>query len=910
LNNSIGYPCNNPEPLNHTVHFFGARSLAAYPVSRDNFTMVRRLLLRYYFLALVTTIFYIILSYLPVGTLATETTTWNLSSTGSHPQTLFQQGRELYEVDRFLEAIDVLKQAAESYQTQGEQVRQAMVLSNLSLVYKELYRLPDAVQAVNESLALLNASGSDSAENSHDRIQVLAQALEIQGGLQFELGQSEQALNTWQQAERTYARLNDDHGVVRSRINQAQALQVLGFYRQALTMLTEVNQKLQTQPDSFTKAVELRSLGEILQLTGDLEQSHQVLRTSLSVAQQLQLSEEIGATLLSLGNTTKLQQDTEAAIAYYQQAAELAPALLTRVQARINQFGLQLDREWPAIETLVSEITTELASLPVSQSTVYAHIHFAQSLLRYHNSEQVVDAETFEPIAQILATAVEQARRLGDQRAEAYALGTLAGLYEQTEQWTEAETLTHQALLLAQTVNAPDVAYRWHWQLGRLLKRQENIDGAIVAYSAAIEELQSIRNDLVAMNRDVQFSFRDSVEPVYRQTVELLLQSQSLTPNEQMLDKARQTIEALQLAELDNFFREACLNAETIFLDEIVDQNNPTSAIFYPIILPEQLHVIVKIPEQPLRHYTVKRSQTEVDAIVTQLRYLITEPETLEDVKSLSQAIYQWLIQPIVSELDQSNVDTLVFILDGALRNIPMAVLYDGSQYLIEKYAIALSPSLQLLNPQPLSKERLQVLAAGLMQPPPEFQGFSPLPAIQSEFDRMSEIGILTTTLLDQNFTRQTLENQINSTPFNVIHLATHGQFSSRAEETFVLAADGPINVTQFDTFLRRRDETRPDPVELLVLSACQTAAGDHRATLGLAGVAVRAGARSTLASLWNIGDRSTSILIGEFYRELVNSKVSKAKALRRAQVTLMKNYPNYSRPSFWAAYVLIGNWL
>jgi CHAT domain-containing protein len=123
------------------------------------------------------------------------------------------------------------------------------------------------------------------------------------------------------------------------------------------------------------------------------------------------------------------------------------------------------------------------------------------------------------------------------------------------------------------------------------------------------------------------------------------------------------------------------------------------------------------------------------------------------------------------------------------------------------------------------------------------------------------------------------------------------------------LAADGPINVTQFDTFLRRRDETRSQAIELLVLSACQTAAGDNRATLGLAGAAVRAGARSTLASLWNIGDRSTAILIGEFYRELAN-QVTKAEALRRAQVTLLKQYPNYSRPSYWAAFVLIGNWL
>jgi len=112
------------------------------------------------------------------------------------------------------------------------------------------------------------------------------------------------------------------------------------------------------------------------------------------------------------------------------------------------------------------------------------------------------------------------------------------------------------------------------------------------------------------------------------------------------------------------------------------------------------------------------------------------------------------------------------------------------------------------------------------------------------------------------------------------------------------------------DYLLRSRDQRRAEAIELLVLSACQTATGDNRAALGLAGVAVRAGARSTLASLWRINDRSTAIFIGEFYRELAHSKVTKAEALRRAQVALFKNYPNYSRPGYWAPFVLVGNWL
>jgi CHAT domain-containing protein len=153
-------------------------------------------------------------------------------------------------------------------------------------------------------------------------------------------------------------------------------------------------------------------------------------------------------------------------------------------------------------------------------------------------------------------------------------------------------------------------------------------------------------------------------------------------------------------------------------------------------------------------------------------------------------------------------------------------------------------------------------------------------------------------------------QSAVNTTTFNILHLATHGQFSSRPENTFILAADGPINVLQFDNLLRHQDETRSEGLSMLILSACQTAAGDNRAALGLAGVSVKAGARSTLASLWHISDKSTAILVGEFYRELVQNKVTKAEALRNAQIKLLRDYPNYSRPGYWAPYVLVGNWL
>ncbi|MGB3641642.1 MAG: CHAT domain-containing protein [Rivularia sp. (in: cyanobacteria)] len=807
-----------------------------------------------------------------------------------------QQGKKLYQSGQFAESINVLQQVVANYRDRGDGLKQAVALSNLALAYQKFGKLNQAQEAITQSLELFGIN-QNSTQNSS-----VAKILDIQGSIQLDLGKAEEALKTWQNSESIYKKINNQNGVVNSRINQATAWQVLGFYRRSLTILTALQQEAQTQPNSINKAIELRSLGDALQLAGDLKQSRKILNQSLEIAQKLNSLQDVSAALFSLGNTARVERKFEDAIALYQKAADITPNPITKVRATINQLNLLVNNgNTEAAKALLPQITTQLNNLPPSQTNIYARINLVQSLLKLNTKP--------ETIAQISATAVQQAKNLADKRAESFALGTLGSVYEKTKQFSNAEKLTKLALNIAQTINAPDISYRWHWQLGRLLKQQGKIESAIASYDSAVNDLQTLRSDLVAVNRDVQYSFRESVEPVYRESVALLLRSQQNNKSEKTLDKARQRIESLQLAELDNYFRQACIDTQKVVLDKVVDEDNPTAAIIYPIILPQQLEVIVKIPNQPLRNYTINKSQSEVEKLLTTLREDLLEPDRVEEVQSRSKEVYDWLIKNIESDLQKSGVETLVFVLDGALRNIPMAILYDGEQYLVEKYAVALSLGLQLLTPKPLTEEPLKVLAAGLVEPPPEFNMFPPLPGIESEFNLINKAGVSSKQLLDKEFTITTLEKNVNTTPFNILHLATHGQFSSQPEKTFILAADGAINVTQFDSLLRRRDESRSQDLEMLVLSACQTAAGDNRATLGLAGVSVKAGARSTLASLWNVNDESTAILMGEFYRQLANTKVTKAEALQRAQVKLLE-HPNYERPQFWAPYVLVGNWL
>jgi CHAT domain-containing protein len=815
---------------------------------------------------------------------------------------LLEQGKALYNAGRFAEAVKLLRQAVSTYQKQGDTLSQAVALSNLSLTYQQLGAWNEAQQSIKDSLKL---QGFIKSGDSPKATSILAQTLDIQGRLLLSMGKTEDALSIWQQATEIYRKVDDKSGITRSLINQSQALRSLGLYRRAQQTLENVEKTLQPQPDSQQKTIALRALGEAMQQAGSLQQSQLVLEKSLEIAQRLQSPTDIAATLFSLGNNARAKQQKPKAILFYQQAVKVSPTPLLSSQALLNYFALLIeDKQIDQAKNLIPSIQSQLKQLPPSRSSIYAQINFAQNLVKLPNSPSPLPTPH-----SLLATTIQQSRSIGDKKAEAYALGSLGSLYEKTQQWQEATKLTEQALLLAQSNNAPEISYRWQWQLGRLLKTQGDTQGALASYDAAVQTLESLRSDLVKVNQEVQFSFRDSVEPVYRESVELLLQSQGGKANEKILDKARQRMEALQLAELDNFFREACLQGQKVLLDEIVDRDNPTAAILYPIILPNELQVIVKIPKQPLLNYSIKISQAEVEKTVAKLRQNLLKPYAIQAVETESQQIYNWLIKPIESELGKSKVNTLVFVLDGPLRNLPMSSLYDGKQYLIEKYAIALSVGLQLFSPKPLVRQQLNALTAGLTQPPPDFSQFPPLPGIKSEFNLINQAGVKTTTLLDGQFTSKALENKVNNTPFNVVHLATHGEFSSRAENTFILAADRAINVIEFDNILRSRDETQPEAVELLVLSACQTATGDNRAALGLAGAAVRAGARSTVASLWQIDDASTAMFMGAFYKELKNANITKAEALRRAQLHLL-NHPNYNVPSFWSAYVLIGNWL
>ncbi|MEO1685412.1 MAG: CHAT domain-containing protein [Cyanobacteria bacterium J06631_12] len=682
-----------------------------------------------------------------------------------------------------------------------------------------------------------------------------------------------------------------------------------------------------------------------------------------------QITLELGHTLRSLshraitiGKVSEARAYSEQAIAYYSATAANPPTYAPsrqryrwlQTQAQLNQLSFLIESGqiaaagdlWPQID-----LQADLNSLAPGRDRTEAHISYAHSLnclqspasvtcvrTEWQNADATAqennDPESRTPenrtqenkqpaqeqlqwqaIAEVLTAAIQQAQALTDPLLESYAVGELAHTYELAKQPDDAIPLTQQALGLLEGKQAPEAAYRWEWQLGRLYNNQsQNPAFAKSAYQQALTSLDAVRQNLLLTNPQAQFSFRDDVEPLYREFVALLLKQPS-APEEQSsegqnigasLSLVVKTLDALQLTELENFL--GCNLSQLVNLNE--ERIDPKAAKIYPILLPEQLAIVVDIPDQPLSLQTVSVSQATVEQTLKALRQNLTLPGKTPAVLASANQLYQWLIAPIEPLLSENEqIETLVFVSDGPLRNVPMGALYDGQQYLIEKpYAIAIAPQLSLFAPRTTSQQ-LQVLTGGISIPQTiRGQQFPSIELLQAELDQIPAQLTAAPPLLNESFTKANIEQQLKREQYNTIHWKTHGVFSSDPNETFLVTYQDGITANELSALVQSARVQQAEPIELLVLSACETAQGDRQAVLGLAGMAVRAGTRSALSTLWRADDRANTRLMDYFYQGL-NDGLTKAQALQRSQRALLTQ-EGYPAPYYWASYVLVGNWL
>jgi len=722
----------------------------------------------------------------------------------------------------------------------------------------------------------------------------LAETRMEDGAKAFARGAFVEAVAAWKEAAAINEKAKQPERQADALLNLGQAYHALGQRQLAMDSL-ENGLALAKAPERRMKIK--AALGAVSAFSRHDERAETLLRESLEEARKLGDADTVASILNDLGNLLVAQGHAGDAIRTYEEAAGKAADPLLAAKAFANlasaapngQMAGQANRR--ALQTL--------AKLPDTHDKAALLLTIGRTWSRHKEGEDALAAWKH---------AGEIALRIGDDLTRSYAIGFLGELLEGSGHHEDAMKFTREAAFLAQKTHSSDALFRWEWQKGRLFTRLGDAPAAIESYRRAITALDPIRHDIAIGfgNANRGSSFREAVGPLFFQMADLLLQRAAHETDpaqvQASLREARDTVELLKSAELVDYFQDDCVNllrSKTAGIERI----SPTAAIIYLIPLPNRTELLLGTSDG-LQRFPIGVGEQELTAVIRTFRRKL-ETRTTYEYLTEGRKLYDWLVRPMESTLAQHGVDTLVFVPDGALRTIPLSALHDGRAFLINRYAVAVTPGATLTDPHAMERKSAHILLGGLSEP---VQGFQPLAFVPQELDSIRKLhgG---TVMLDQQFLTSRVGDKFRGEQYSIVHFASHGSFDRNAHDSFVLTHDSKMTLDDLERFIRP-GQFRGRPVELVTLSACQTAAGDDRAALGMAGIAVKSGARSAVASLWFTNDQASSQLIAKFYEYMWQEPgISKAQAMQKAQLSMLDTFA-YRHPCYWAPYLVIGNWL
>lgn len=698
----------------------------------------------------------------------------------------------------------------------------------------------------------------------------------------------------------------------RTLARNAERYQALGKYQPAVDQLQQALQLAGQAEDRAWAARLYGQLGGALLALQQLDAAEQALQSGLAITATLAVPDTEAALRNNLGLLLQQQRRYPAAMSEFRRVVELAgqtgnQGLLAKAALSAAETELLLGGEAADVAAWTDQSARASARLAPGRTRAYLLIRNARILGQLEASAAAGRAAWQVTAAERLQQAAEAADAVNDPRAAALAYGYLGELYEQQQRYAEALMLTDTAVFRTQQIQAAELRYRWEWQQARLYKALGQDEQALAAYRRAAATLQSIRAEFTASSEQIAASFREDASPLFLQLADLLLRRSEAVPDrtqqQALLKEARETVELLKTTELQDYFQDDCVAAVRARIRELDETIVPGTAVLYPIVLPDRLELLLSL-QSGLVRYPVPVSGAVLEEQVHRFRQLLEKRTTRQYLRQ-AQQLYKWLIRPLEGDLAGNAVGTLVIVPGSALRAVPIAALHDGEDFLIRRYAVAMTPSLRLTDPRPIRRQDMTLLLNGLTE---SVQGFPPLLHVSSELESIR--GLYGGDVYrDQSYLKERVQQELIDKQYSIVHFATHGQFSGKVKDSFILTYDGRISMDDLEEFVGASWFREEKPVELLTLSACETAAGDDTAALGLASVAIKAGARSALASLWSINDQASSELVSLFYKQLQDPELSKAQALQLAQVSFLDDL-RYRHPSYWAPFLLIGNWL
>ena len=544
--------------------------------------------------------------------------------------------------------------------------------------------------------------------------------------------------------------------------------------------------------------------------------------------------------------------------------------------------------------------------------------------------------------------ALTQYEKVGDRAGIGVALSNLGRAYSNIGKQPEAITNYQKALNIAKEVRDRSTESVVLTNIGDLLTQQKQIELAIAFLKQSVNVRESIRQSIRMLPREDRAAYKQSVSYTYRHLAKLLLQ-------QNRINEAIQILDLLKVQELQDYLRDVKGNDRTsagitLFAPEQsvintdvkslingspltaqiqqaaiqqqsslitsrslianVQKFGDRAALFYPLLFEDRLFLIL-LPAKsaPVLRSIAVQSQEFTNLLQTFRADLQDAGST--DVKESATQLYQYLIKPIEADLQAANIELLLYAPDGQLRYIPLAALYDGKQWLIERYSFNYLTAAGFLDLQTVKKAPLKAIAAAFTQGQVNFEignekfSFTGLPFAGKEIDKIAATFPNTTKLVDTFFNRNATVAQFGE--YNLIHLATHAAFvRGMPEDSFVLLGNGDrLN-------LRELREWKLPNTQLIVLSACQTAiggvVGSGEEILGFGYQIQRTGARAAIASLWTVSDQGTQSLMNNFYTQLQKGN-NVINSLREAQLSLLQSKQGeFQHPYFWSAFILIGN--
>lgn len=739
-----------------------------------------------------------------------------------------------------------------------------------------------------------------------------------------------------------------------------QAKLANGYYREAEQHFAFAENLAKQKNDDYDVTLVKALQGYMALQRQQYEQAEKVLVVALNQAKKQSWQDLIVRIDLYLAQLYQHTQDINRAKFYLQHATNQAE--------QVKDKALLVSAWYQTAQTLIAEPNIAQAKQALQQANQLMQtlpINAASSQLWLNIGYQTAQLYTVAPEEAFLADAfhaLNQALTLAQQqkqpRIESSALKHLASLYTQQQKYDEAIALLLEGIHHAQQDDASDLLVDLEWHIGQLYQLKHNHKEAIAAYRLAVQHIERIRIDIPVSYQQGRSSFRDTFAPIYLALSDLLLQQSGDVQGSQqqaLLIEARDYIERMKKSELEDYFQSRCeISASPLNLQK----TDVHAAAVYPILLPNRLEIIVATANG-LQRFTSPVPARQLEQYARLYAEQLRNYSAFSKSKTYSKFLYQALIAPINASLKQQHIETLVYIPDGVLRLVPLAALHNGEQFVIEQYAVATSIGMTFVDSQE-EQHQNHLLLAGMSQAGDvvrelpnalleylilktikndnekrslernlaskndiqktqllqklltypdvikKIQNTLALPGVETEIKQLAAQNQVD-YLLNESFSAENFTEVLTQQPHDVLHIASHGFFGSTADESFIMSHNKILNLNQLEALLSS-DYFKRHPIDLLTLSACQTAEGDDRSPLGIGGVAIKTKVHSALGSLWSVSDNATAQLMATFYQSLKQPNQSKAKALQQAMLKLLEQ-KDFKNPSYWSPFILIGNW-